>query len=130
MTFYEFIRDKVLGKNSDGTIPVYKALIGGCTAGMIAQFLASPADLVKVQVQMEGRRKLQGLEPRVKNARHAFMKIYSEGGMRGLWKGWMPNVQRAAFVNLGDLTTYDTAKHLILNNTNMKDNYYTHALSR
>lgn len=42
--------------------------------------------------------------------------------------GWGPNVQRAAFVNLGDLTTYDTAKHLILKHTNLKDDYFTHAL--
>lgn len=79
---------------------------------------------------MEGRRRLEGLEPRVRNARHAFMKIVQEGGIRGLWKGWAPNVQRAAFVNLGDLTTYDTAKHLILKHTKLKDNYFTHALSR
>lgn len=130
MTFYEYIREELLGKNKDGTIPVWKAIIGGCVAGMTAQFLASPADLVKVQVQMEGRRRLQGLEPRVTNARHAFMKIYSEGGVRGLWKGWLPNVQRAAFVNLGDLATYDTAKHLILNNSNLKDNLFTHAMAR
>ncbi len=94
MTLYEAIREEMLGKNEDGTIPVWKAVVGGCVAGMTAQFLASPADLVKVQVQMEGRRRLQGLEPRVKNARHAFAKIYLEGGLKGLWKGWMPNVQR------------------------------------
>ncbi|KPM04768.1 mitochondrial uncoupling protein 4-like protein [Sarcoptes scabiei] len=129
MTLYEYIREELLGKNTDGTATLWKALIGGTVAGVTAQFLASPADLVKVQVQMEGRRRLMGLEPRVKNARHAFSKIYMEGGIRGLWKGWMPNCQRAAFVNLGDLTTYDTAKHLILKHTNMQDNYYLHALS-
>lgn len=129
MTFYEYIREG-MGKNHDGTIPVWNALIGGCIAGMTAQFLASPFDLVKVQVQMEGRRRLQGLEPRVRNSRHAFARIYAKGGIRGLWKGWMPNVQRAAFVNLGDLATYDTAKHLILNNSNLKDNIFTHALAR
>lgn len=32
--------------------------------GAIAQFLASPTDLVKVQMQMEGRRRLEGLPPR------------------------------------------------------------------
>lgn len=130
MTFYEYIREELLGRNDDGTVPLWKALVGGTVAGVTAQFLASPADLVKVQVQMEGRRRLMGLEPRVKNARHAFVKIYAENGLKGLWKGWMPNCQRAAFVNLGDLTTYDTAKHLILKHTNMKDNIYLHALSR
>lgn len=29
------------------------------------------------------------------------MKILSEGGIRGLWAGWVPNVQRAALVNMG-----------------------------
>lgn len=32
---------------------------------------------------------------------HAFRRIVAEGGVRGLWKGWAPNVQRAALVNLG-----------------------------
>ena len=38
---------------------------------------------------------------RVKNTWHAFNTIVKEGGVRGLWKGWVPNVQRAALVNLG-----------------------------
>ena len=28
----------------------------------------------------------------------------------GLWRGCWPNVQRAALVNLGDLSTYDSVK--------------------
>lgn len=130
MTFYEYLRESILGKNPDGTIPIWKAIISGVTAGGFAQFLASPADLVKVHIQMEGRRKMQGLPPRVKGTHDAFMKIIREGGIRGLWKGWAPNVQRAAFVNLGDLTTYDTAKHMILKHTSLKDDHLTHALGR
>lgn len=30
--------------------------------------------------------------------------------MLGLWRGGLPNVQRAALVNMGEMTTYDTAK--------------------
>jgi len=29
-------------------------------SGVIAQFVASPADLIKVQIQMEGKRRLMG----------------------------------------------------------------------
>ena len=91
---------------------------------------------------------------RVKNTWHAFRKNLKQGGVRGLWRGCVPNVQRAALVNLGgmfisnyykkmrelhgyklimcflckssyrlrnrfitDLTTYDTAKRLILKHT-------------
>lgn len=38
---------------------------------------------------------------RVNGVIHAFVKIAKEGGIRGLWAGWVPNVQRAALVNLG-----------------------------
>ena len=38
--------------------------MGGMTAGAVGQFLASPADLVKVQMQMEGRRRVEGRKPR------------------------------------------------------------------
>jgi len=38
--------------------------MSGVFAGSIAQFLASPADLVKVHIQMEGKRRLMGEPPR------------------------------------------------------------------
>ncbi|KAH8849029.1 Mitochondrial uncoupling protein 4 [Schistosoma japonicum] len=37
-------------------------------------------------------------------------QLISEGGIIGLWRGGLPNVQRAALVNMGELTTYDTSK--------------------
>lgn len=43
------------------------------------------------------------LSNRVHGVYHAFMKIVTEGGIRGLWAGWVPNVQRAALVNLGGM---------------------------
>ena len=41
-----------------------KCAAAGMVAGCLAQFLASPNDLVKVRMQMEGRRLLEGKEPR------------------------------------------------------------------
>jgi hypothetical protein len=38
--------------------------VGGVTSGALAQFFASPTDLVKVQIQMEGKRRLLGKPPR------------------------------------------------------------------
>ncbi len=38
---------------------------------------------------------------RIKNFSQALKKIYNEGGIRGLWRGSIVNVQRAALVNLG-----------------------------
>lgn len=95
----------------------------------LAQFLASPADLVKVQIQMEGRRRLMGLEPRVNSAAHAFREIVKRGGIKGLWKGSIPNVQRAALVNLGDLTTYDSVKRYIISTFHLPDDHVVHIIS-
>ncbi|XP_077527449.1 uncoupling protein 4A [Haemaphysalis longicornis] len=129
MNFYEGMRDRYL-KPKDGTrAPLWKCVLVGVLAGGMGQFFASPTDLVKVQMQTEGRRALMGLPPRVTSTWQALKKIASEGGIRGLWKGGAPNVYRAALVNLGDLTTYDTGKRLLLQNTNLKDNYFTHSLA-
>lgn len=92
--------------------------------------MASPMDLVKVQLQMEGRRQLEGKPPRVKGPFEALGKIYQNGGVRAMWKGCVPNVQRGALVNLGDLTTYDSAKRLIINNTTLEDGTGVHILAR
>jgi len=129
MSFYEILREKVFKKNADGTIPVWKASMAGLIAGMGGQFVASPTDIVKVQMQMEGIRRLEGKPARVKNTGHAFRQIVAEGGIRGLWRGWVPNVQRAALVNMGDLATYDISKHFILTHTSLPDNWIVHTFA-
>ena len=41
-----------------------KCSLAGLLAGAAGQFVASPTDLVKVNMQMEGRRRLEGKPPR------------------------------------------------------------------
>ncbi|XP_053950035.1 mitochondrial uncoupling protein 4 isoform X1 [Anastrepha ludens] len=127
---YDFLRRK-LGNDENGiiTLPLWKSALCGVSAGAVAQWLASPADLVKVQIQMEGKRRLMGEPARVHGAVHAFKDIVRRGGIAGLWKGSIPNVQRAALVNLGDLTTYDTIKRMIMIKLNMPDCHTVHVLS-
>jgi len=132
MSAYEEIRNTMNKKDARGNsagFPLWKKVVAGMLAGGIGQFMASPTDLVKTQIQMEGKRKLQGKSPRVHGMVDAFRKILLESGIRGLWRGCWPNVQRAALVNLGDLSTYDSVKRAILDNTRLKDNSATHCLS-
>uniref|UniRef100_A0A0K2TKN4 Mitochondrial uncoupling protein 4like [Acyrthosiphon pisum] n=1 Tax=Lepeophtheirus salmonis TaxID=72036 RepID=A0A0K2TKN4_LEPSM len=128
MSAYEEVRSNLQKKDKNG-FPLWKKVIAGMTAGGLGQLVASPTDLVKTQIQMEGRRRLQGYEPRVHGMVDAFKKIIAQAGVLGLWRGCWPNVQRAALVNLGDLSTYDSVKSAILRNTNLKDNSFTHCLS-
>ncbi|XP_048762503.1 mitochondrial uncoupling protein 4-like [Ostrea edulis] len=129
MSIYELFREHILQRDADGSYPVWKASIGGLMAGALGQLIASPTDLIKVQMQMEGRRKLEGKPPRVKGSFDAFQKIVAESGVKGLYRGVVPNVQRAALVNMGDLCTYDTAKQNILRYTDLQDNYVTHSIA-
>jgi len=128
MTAYEEIRNELQRTDKNG-FPLWKKVVAGMTAGGVGQLVASPTDLIKTQIQMEGKRRLQGKPPRVKGMMDAFQKIVAQGGIAGLWRGCWPNVQRAALVNLGDLSTYDTIKRKLLINTNLKDNSVTHCLS-
>ncbi|KAJ8873748.1 hypothetical protein PR048_024582 [Dryococelus australis] len=143
------------------TPSLLKSAVNGLVAGVVAQFLANPADLVKIRMQAEGRRRLLGQPPSclpdigekresgclssaereherarssalarlVKSPVSAFKQIYKKGGIRGLWKGCVPNVQRAAMVTLGDLTAYDYSKRFFLHDLALKDNYVTHILA-
>lgn len=124
---YDILRKKFV--HDSETLTLWKSAVAGVTAGGLAQFLASPADLVKVHIQMEGKRRLMGLEPRVHSASHAFKEIVKRGGITALWKGSVPNVQRAALVNLGDLTTYDSVKRYILRTTGLPDCHLVHIMS-
>ncbi|KAG5237261.1 hypothetical protein OIU76_012038 [Salix suchowensis] len=105
-----------------------KALLGGLS-GVIAQVVASPADLVKVRMQADGRIVNHGLQPRYSGPFDAFSKIIKEEGFVGLWKGVLPNIQRAFLVNMGELACYDHAKRFIIQNHISADNMYAHTLA-
>ena len=129
MGVYEHMRNYILKRNSDGSVAAWKAIAGGFSAGAIGQFVASPMDLIKVQMQMDGKRVLDGKQPRFRSVYHAFTIILNRGGVTSLWAGWVPNVQRAALVNMGDLATYDTVKRALINHVGLKDNSFCHFLS-
>ena len=101
----------------------------GMTAGGFAQLVASPADLVKVRLQMEGRRRAAGLAARQDTMVGVATAVVKEGGLLALWAGAVPNVQRAALVNLGDLATYDQAKSHLVAAGWPADSAVTHFLS-
>mmetsp|Transcript_33425 Transcript_33425/g.105320 ORF Transcript_33425/g.105320 Transcript_33425/m.105320 type:complete len:179 (-) Transcript_33425:1397-1933(-) len=56
----------------------------------------------------------------------AFTKIVRSDGFLGLYAGLGPNLTRAALVNIGELTAYDSAKHFLLGK-GYPDNVGVHA---
>lgn len=126
MTLYDILRTNY--KSKEDMMLVDRAMLGMVSGGL-GQLVASPADLVKVRMQMEGRRRLQGLPVRVTTMRASLVQVVKEGGLRSLWKGAVPNVQRAAMVNLGDLTTYDQTKTYLVSEGWAGDSWVTHGVA-
>ncbi|CCD68613.1 UnCoupling Protein (mitochondrial substrate carrier) [Caenorhabditis elegans] len=129
MGAYEQIRLLTFNKEVEKSFPLWKSMLCGAFSGLIAQFAASPTDLVKVQMQMEGLRRLQKQPLRYTGATDCFRSLYRTQGFFGLWIGWMPNCQRAALLNMADIATYDSVKHGLIDNFELKDNWLTHAVA-
>jgi solute carrier family 25 uncoupling protein 27 len=109
--------------------PLYVNWAAGMTAGALGQAVASPADLLKVRMQADGR-----LDPghrRYRGVWHACRVIVQHEGVLGLWRGSLPAVQRAALVNLGELSTYNAAKSAVLRSgiTAHKEGAATHMMA-
>lgn len=115
---------------STGRISIYERLkkdddifavkaLNGFLAGGVAQFLASPMDLIKIQIQNDPTRGVM----------QVFRSVLRAHGVIGFFRGWQPNVLRACLVNFGELTTYDLAKSNLLKTFNMPDSSITHFCS-
>merc|ERR1719242_3002333 len=98
----------------------------GALSGGIGQFIASPADILKVQLVTD--RKINN-PPKYKGMVDCFRQLHRAGGVLGFWKGVWPNVNRAMAVNLGELATYDLAKKNILRLTGLPDDIRVHTMS-
>lgn len=105
MSLYDHFRQQLKVVDSDGkeSLPLLRGAVCGLGAGAGANMVSSPTDLIRVQMQMEGKRKIMGLPPRVTNVFQAIKLIYGQGGIRGLWRGVIPNCVRASLVTMGKL---------------------------
>lgn len=124
---YENLRNVVSVDNASFSI-VGKAVVGGIS-GVVAQVIASPADLVKVRMQADGQRVSQGLQPWYSGPFDALNKIVCAEGFQGLWKGVFPNIQRAFLVNMGELACYDHAKQFVIRSRIADDNVFAHTFA-
>mmetsp|Transcript_13697 Transcript_13697/g.43786 ORF Transcript_13697/g.43786 Transcript_13697/m.43786 type:complete len:306 (-) Transcript_13697:383-1300(-) len=118
---YEPIRNAIAGQRGEGHQPTLgdKILAGG-TSGALGASFANPTDLVKVRMQADRS------GTRYRGVLDAFARIVREEGIRGLYNGVTPNVQRAFAVNAAELATYDHAKGVIVKYGLEPDSVFTH----
>ena len=109
ITVYEKMREEVIKTSkqkvsthqdqkqmhdSRNQMSLYHRIICGMASGAIGQFCASPTDLVKVRMQMQGREQLQliatkrqGMAIKSMGMMQMFLDVIKKGGVLGLWKG-------------------------------------------
>lgn len=106
-TFYSGL----LGTDPRQPPTVLSKILSGITSGGIASAICNPTDVVKVRMQADMG---SAGKPRYRHVFHAFSDIYAHEGLRGLWKGVSPTVQRAAVVASVELASYDECKELLV----------------
>eukprot|EP00747_Dinoflagellata_sp_TGD_P032686 gnl/TRDRNA2_/TRDRNA2_136143_c0_seq2.p1 gnl/TRDRNA2_/TRDRNA2_136143_c0~~gnl/TRDRNA2_/TRDRNA2_136143_c0_seq2.p1 ORF type:complete len:315 (-),score=50.68 gnl/TRDRNA2_/TRDRNA2_136143_c0_seq2:78-989(-) len=98
-------------------------ILSGALTGATGSVLANPFDLVKVRMQSSSAS--GGREyPSVKAA---LVDISREGGgIKGLWRGAGPTVQRAALLTASQVPSYDHVKHTLVDGGYMREGYFCH----
>lgn len=100
-------------RSSKKELSFWKKIVAGAIAGGIGAALANPTDVVKIRMQAEVLS--AGQRPMYKNTFSAFYTIYiKEGFLHGLYKGVLPNTQRACIISAAMMPTYDHTKHFLL----------------
>lgn len=109
----------------DGNLSLFKKFAVSMLAGAGGSLVGSPADVVLVRMQADGKLPAE----KRRNYKHAFDGLYriaKEEGIAALWKGCLPNLNRAMFMSAGQLASYDQAKQILLQTPLFKDNIVTH----
>ncbi|XP_057699871.1 mitochondrial uncoupling protein 2-like isoform X1 [Corythoichthys intestinalis] len=122
---YDNVRDFYTGGAENAG--VLMRILAGCTTGAMAVSFAQPTDVVKVRFQAQMN--LDGVARRYSGTMQAYRHIFRNEGLRGLWKGTLPNITRNALVNCTELVTYDLIKEAILRHKLMSDNLPCHFVS-
>ncbi|KAJ2806875.1 Mitochondrial dicarboxylate transporter [Coemansia guatemalensis] len=99
--------------NSDGTLPFYRMAAAGVVAGAVGGICGTPADIVLVRLQNDGSLPVEKRR-NYKNAFDGLFRITREEGVKGLFKGAIPNLSRAMLMTGAQLCSYDGFKQLLL----------------
>ncbi|XP_051464737.1 mitochondrial uncoupling protein 3-like [Apus apus] len=120
---YDSVKQLYTPKGAEST-GLWVRLLAGSTTGAVAVACAQPTDVVKVRFQAHGAMPESGR--RYRGTVAAYRTIAREEGVRGLWRGTLPNIARNAIINCGELVTYDLIKDALLRAQLMTDNVPCH----
>jgi len=101
---------------------VWENILISVPAGAAGGFLSCPADLVMVRMQADGRLP-EAQRRHYRNVFDGLYRILREEGMKSLWRGSVPNINRAIVVTVSQFVSYDKFKKELL-----ATGYFQHGL--
>ncbi|CAE7435437.1 ucpB [Symbiodinium sp. CCMP2456] len=125
MGLYEPVRETLAGRGGQQekrqrTSPLVVKILAGAITGAIGSVIANPFDLLKVRMQGGGAHETPA------SVTEEFTSIVQSGGLRGLWRGAGPTVQRATLLTASQVPSYDHAKHTLLDVGLVREGYVCH----
>lgn len=121
MGLYEPTKE-LLGATDPTQTPLALKLLAGAITGATGAIIANPLDLVKVRMQSA-----KGASASYSSVAQSLLRITREGGgIKSLWRGAGPTVQRAALLTGSQVPSYDHAKHYVVDNGFMSEGYLCH----
>lgn len=105
---------------------LYAHVAAGMTSGAVASAIANPTDVLKVRMQAATS---PSYTAKRRSCVSLFKQIYSSEGLRGLYRGVIPTMQRAAIVAGVLLPSYDLSKKALLDTGLLDDRVHTHFMA-
>ncbi|XP_030377468.1 mitochondrial uncoupling protein 4C-like [Scaptodrosophila lebanonensis] len=123
VVFYDVVRQEFVYYDEEGheVLSLFRGFVAGNIAGCMAQALANPLDIIKIRMQMDGRRRFLDQPVRVKNVGRGIIDLYRQGGIINMWKGMGPSCFRAMMMTAGDTAAYDLSKRHYIRLFKIKD---------
>ncbi|CAF0826429.1 unnamed protein product [Brachionus calyciflorus] len=119
--FYQYLKKLLFSKDvSNHQEHFYKNIFIGSLSGATANALANPTDVLKIRMQANQK------NFKSKSMISAFIDMYKHEGLSGLYRGVLPNAQRAAVITGVELSIYDSAKQFLIYRFSFDDNIFTH----
>lgn len=104
-------------KNKDGHMSFWRGYFWGGLSGSMGSCLGSPFFMIKTHMQSYADVKVAvGFQRKHEGMISAFKKIYSIRGIRGLYRGVIGNIPRAALGSGAQLATFEPLKDYLKRN--------------
>jgi solute carrier family 25 phosphate transporter 23/24/25/41 len=101
-------------KQADGSVNGFVTLANGAVAGTMAQTISYPMDLVRRRLQVQGFASDIDLgDKKYKGITDAFVRIFREEGIRGFYRGLVPNFIKVVPAISVSFYVYETMKQFL-----------------